>query len=645
MATRAAPPIIFIVPGQEQPVATTRGAASLAGGLPRGVVKQSVRVGAQRGAGGLVRVAAIPGQDVVVLHIAGGPALTLHPETARDLMLAQQGTIKRSRGRGGAEDPGPNEVQVPAQLQWRGLEQAAATRGATRGFLGDVLLSAIEVITGVAKNPAADFIASKAVQHVDDQVVAGVYALSSETLPPLKGATPLEQVPAAVDGGPSLVFVHGTFSTTSGSFSPLWSLHPQHVRTLFTKYAGRVYGLEHPTLGVSPISNALTLAQAMPDGARLHLVTHSRGGLVAEVLARVCANPQLSADDLRFFKGDEYVEQRDALKALASVVRKRGIRVERIVRVACPARGTLLASKRLDAYLSVFKWTLELAGIPVAPVLVEFLGEVAQRRADPQLIPGLAAQIPDSPLVQWLHAVDEPIAGELRVVAGDIEGDSVTSWLKTLLADAFYWTDNDLVVQTRSMYGGAPRAAGASFVLDQGGKVSHFNYFSNERTAEAIVNALTQDTPTRLPCDRPIVVVGRVCDGCAWPRRWCTRRSTGGVCAARHSWQQPEGRWQARLARLASDQRPEAPGLLAGKGRWRRARWAGRIELRRHRRISGADARGDRVRVRLAQTDRGRSASTGGRSGSGARRAHREWPAGTTARAFDGRRARTHDAT
>ena len=52
------------------------------------------------------------------------------------------------------------------------------------------------------------------------------------------------------------------------------------------------------------------------------------------------------------------------------------------MRVACPARGTLLASKRLDAYLSVFKWTLELAGIPVAPALLEFLAEVAQRRAD-----------------------------------------------------------------------------------------------------------------------------------------------------------------------------------------------------------------------------------------------------------------------
>jgi hypothetical protein len=116
------------------------------------------------------------------------------------------------------------------------------------------------------------------------------------------------------------------------------------------------------------------------------------------------------------------------------------------VRVACPARGTLLASRRLDAYVSVVKWALELAGLPVVPQLVAFLGEVARRRADPESLPGLAAQVPDSPLVQWLHGSPTAIPGDLRVVAGDLEGDSVITWVKTLLSDAFYWTDNDLVV-------------------------------------------------------------------------------------------------------------------------------------------------------------------------------------------------------
>ena len=207
MATATAQPIVFIVPGQAQPAAATRGAApaALPAGLLHGVVKQSVRVGARRGEGHDVRVTAVPGEDVVVLQIANGPALTLHPETARDLMLAQQSEIKRSRSRSGADQPGPNEVTVPAQLQWRGLEQSAAVRGKTRGFLGDVLLSAVQVITGAAKGGAADFVAAKAVQHVDDQVTAGLYALSSESLPPLKGkgtGMPLKQAPAAPHGAP-----------------------------------------------------------------------------------------------------------------------------------------------------------------------------------------------------------------------------------------------------------------------------------------------------------------------------------------------------------------------------------------------------------------------------------------------------------
>ena len=97
--------------------------------------------------------------------------------------------------------------------------------------------------------------------------------------------------------------------------------------------------------------------------------------------------------------------------------------------------------------------------------------------------------------MRWIHDVNQPIAGDLRVVAGDMVGDSIMSWLKTLLADAFYWTDNDLVVQTRSMYGGTPRATKSTFLLDRGGKVSHFAYFANAQTAGAIVSALTDASP------------------------------------------------------------------------------------------------------------------------------------------------------
>jgi hypothetical protein len=245
----------------------------------------------------------------------------------------------------------------------------------------------------------------------------------------------------------------------------------------------------------------------------LHLVTHSRGGLVAEALARVCGGLGSSAADMAMF-GKEYAQHRKELARLAQLVREKKITVGRIVRVACPARGTLLASRRLDAYLSVFKWGLELAGVPVAPVFVDFIGDVARRRAKPDEFPGLESMMPGRPFTNWLNAAGEPIPGELRVVAGDVQGDSVLSWLKTLLTDAFYWTDHDLVVQTRSMYGGTPRAkGGATFILDRGSKVNHFSYFANERTANLITRALIDEKPELFNAIGPLSWAGEDASG------------------------------------------------------------------------------------------------------------------------------------
>ncbi|MBX3609841.1 MAG: CHAT domain-containing protein [Hydrogenophaga sp.] len=506
-------PVTFVVQGTPTSAATTRDAS--ANGPPtlggRARVSQRVQMGAVRGAGQAVRLSLTPGTDALVLHIANGPSLMLHPHTARDLMTAQQSAPGAVRGSNGAD------IAVPAQLSWPGLERA----GATRGRLGQVLLSAIEVVTGLGAQPVSRLTAQRIAQRMDDQVDPGVYALKADTFDgPLKGQNKLTRIAAAGGGGPMLVLLHGTFSETHGTFAKLWTHHPQRVRDLFAHYGDRVYGLDHPTLGASPIDNALLLARALPDGARVHLLTHSRGGLVGEVLARVCAHPDLDEAALAPFKPADQRGSLRALRALAAELKGRDIRVERMVRVACPARGTLLASGRLDAYVSVLKWTLELAGVPVVPRLLDFLGDVASQRTDPAVLPGLQAMTPDSALVQWLHTLDRhgPLPGQLRVVAGDIEGDSVMSWVKTLLADAFYWTDNDLVVQTRSMYGGTARAGtptqpGASFVYERGGQVTHFAYFSHPRTAEAVCDGLTQAQPAGFRAIGPLSWAGQSSDG------------------------------------------------------------------------------------------------------------------------------------
>ena len=224
------------------------------------------------------------------------------------------------------------------------------------------------------------------------------------------------------------------------------------------------------------------------------------------------------------------------LRALVRRRRPRACACERIVRVGCPARGTLLASKRLDAYLSILNWCLELANIPVVPEVVDFLHEVARRRADPSELPGLEAMTPDSPR---RSPGSTARASRSRASCASSPATSratrSVSWVKTLLSDAFYWTDNDLVVQTRSMYGGAPRAktasgSGARFLLDKGGKVSHFSYFSNERTVQAIASALLDDTPADFARDRPALLGRRGRERHAAPRLAVARsRGAGGA--------------------------------------------------------------------------------------------------------------------
>ena len=122
--------------------------------------------------------------------------------------------------------------------------------------------------------------------------------------------------------------------------------------------------------------------------------------------------------------------------------------------------------------------------------------------------------------------------------------------MKTLLSDAFYWTDNDLVVQTRSMYGGAPRAktasgSGARFLLDRGGKVSHFNYFATTARCRRSRSALLDDSPADFAAIGPLSWAGEDASGTRAalavarsrgprPRRRGRRRPAGGVRAARH---------------------------------------------------------------------------------------------------------------
>lgn len=238
------------------------------------------------------------------------------------------------------------------------LPASLPARSGTRGFMGKVVIKTLRFFHIDVAERAAKKIASVWENHTlgttDEGRGPGLYRLSGDE------EISLNRVPGGsmtLPGDrPSLLFLHGTASSTAGSFGKLWSekRRPQRIQ-LLAPYEGRVFGLEHESLSKSPIHNAIALVERLPPDALLHLVSHSRGGMIGELL---CHGSRIGAGSepfdeaaLSFFEKRDDHQKRGDLRRLNSLLKEKRIRVGRFVRVACPARGTTLASGRLDIYL------------------------------------------------------------------------------------------------------------------------------------------------------------------------------------------------------------------------------------------------------------------------------------------------------
>ncbi|MFN8895513.1 MAG: hypothetical protein ACK5Y8_17460, partial [Betaproteobacteria bacterium] len=74
-------PVTFVVPGTRPATRGEGAAAPQRSDVANGVVKDAVRLQARRAGGERLRLQAVPGEDVVVLRLADGPVLVLHPHT------------------------------------------------------------------------------------------------------------------------------------------------------------------------------------------------------------------------------------------------------------------------------------------------------------------------------------------------------------------------------------------------------------------------------------------------------------------------------------------------------------------------------------------------------------------------------------
>ncbi|MFA5083081.1 MAG: CHAT domain-containing protein, partial [Hydrogenophilaceae bacterium] len=220
---------------------------------------------------------------------------------------------------------------------------------------------------------------------------------------------------------------------------------------------------------------------------------------------RVDLEPFTEAEIKRFIAHAERVGRQgfdaDAkrLRELNRELVKRAIKVERFVRVACPARGTTLASGRLDRWASVMFNLLGKAVPGIVPVakgydlLKRFLLALVKARTDARILPGLEAMMPDSPLVGLLNTPDVRIEYPLHVLVGDFQGDGLLPWLGDCLSEVFYGSETDLVVNTPSMSGGALRVQGIRQKPVSGPEVTHFSYFERDESALALLDALEGD--------------------------------------------------------------------------------------------------------------------------------------------------------
>jgi len=495
-------------------------------------VQEVVDVTSAREAGGAVTVELTPplpkGEErqtgeVCEVELEGGITLWLRPTSLyRD--------FGGRRARGGAKPAGGEDIwEIAPALSRRGATaQGGATeqkirrvtvyrwqrtpvaapappaRGKARGARGAV----VDTTLGFASNAAAGVVAEKIAipvgrtveQHLLQGNEPGLYRveLGNNFL-----MTPTNEYPA---DGPILLFLHGTMSSFEGSFKGLWDSKNSagsEARGQFARRYGHAYAWEHYSLTESPIKNALALTQQLPDGARLHLVSHSRGGLVGDLLclgqrvegteplspARIREIFELAAGAGKPGKPDEaQKEQAAQLYELIELLEKKKVTVERFVRVACPARGTTLASGKLDHWLSVVKLLNDLV-LPCNFPLQLLIALIAEHD-DPSQLPGLAAMMPGSPLVRILNFPALQVRSDLSVISGDTEGKGLFGRLKELMLDQFFEDECDIVVNTGAMFGGLQRLDGGRFHLDCGPEVNHFSYFRNDGTVRMLAAGL-----------------------------------------------------------------------------------------------------------------------------------------------------------
>jgi hypothetical protein len=251
-----------------------------------------------------------------------------------------------------------------------------------------------------------------------------------------------------------LLFLHGTFSHAAAAFGDL-AKEPAAFDALAGAYGGRVYAFNHLTVARAPDDSVKDLRRSL-SGARVDVVTHSRGGLV--------------------------------LRALAAS--KRAPAIGRAFLAASPSEGTPLAAPARWDELAA--WIANLGeALPSGAIVfgLDFAAEALvwiARRAGGAL-PGIAAMDPAGAFLAKLNA--RPPAAATRygaAVADFTPGGGLAKRLLDAGADAIFRTPNDLVVPTEGGLSLGRARIAARDTVRFTGSVHHLNLFAQKETREGL---------------------------------------------------------------------------------------------------------------------------------------------------------------
>lgn len=385
--------------------------------------------------------------------------------------------------------PGPMRGSLEAEGQRR------------RSIIGDWIADAVfGPIRAYVLKFAVPATIDAAIAYIDGDTTPGLCAIAG--LDPKAWRPGGLSLPAFRSGTPAriLLMVHGTFSSTEGSFGALVATAAGRAFLDFATHRyDAILGYDHKTLADDPTVNAAALHRALlalgiPDNATFDAVAYSRGGLVyrtwAEIeLPKSAKNWKLGkAVFVACTNGGTHLAEPDNWTAMTELY-----------------TNIAVASTRVLGALGVVGDTGSVLANQIVKTLAKFLQVLAEQGIAEDRVPGLAAMRPSSTLVAELNSASispDRLAKYFAVTSNFVaRPDSRNGFTRELalfvldrVTNRLFRANNDLVVDRDSMteFGkrAARHAAADTFDFGDTEDVYHTVYFAQEQLAASLIDWL-----------------------------------------------------------------------------------------------------------------------------------------------------------